>query len=88
MQTQMHWLSTEPVRAFLRQVVLLRASSLKRRSQPGPFFIHEGGHLERGKTPLGAWEHHAEEGSMPKGKSSSQAYQRIVSKLSHFNKES
>lgn len=46
-----------------------------------PFFFHEGAHLE-GKAPLGAWEHPAEEGSMPKGKSSSQAYQRTVSKLS------
>lgn len=45
-----------------------------------PFFFQEGAHSE-GKVPSGG-EHHAEEGSMPRGKSSSQAHQRTISKLS------
>lgn len=42
------------------------------------WLLPRGSPLDKEKTPLGAWERHAE-GSVPKGKSSSQAYQRTVS---------
>lgn len=60
--------------------------SLKRCSQPGRLLPH-GVHSQRGNA-RGCTGASAEEGSMPRGKPSSQGYERIVSKLSHLNKES